>query len=428
MSPVKGWALAMSLAATALSCYRPTLQDCTVHCGADSQCPATLTCHDGYCSSGRSCSLEGGRPQDLADHPAEMKDAVDAVDVVEGRDVIETPPDVLPDLVSEDRPTEVPEVDGDADAGTDGPEAGDADAPADSTEAPPLGATLPTTHSGLVLWLDPESAAPPPPADSGDASVSDGDAGADDADADASITTGTDASDGPGVALVNVWRDRSPQHNDATARSGVPGALPWIVPAADGRPPMVELSGDDQYFRLPEGMSDFTAGITVFIVAKPKAPLFDDGVNPMRFLDLAANSGTLENAVLFCRFGPNGNQILYQVFDQEIESLGYLRNNFVANDVVQLLEVTAGPGEPAHLVEFEYLKNGLHVSYGAALVPRVVERHSNLIGRSNNLVSGAPDTPDYHGSLGEIVIYNRALSASERRSVELYLLERWHLP
>jgi len=256
---------------------------------------------------------------------------------------------------------------------------------------PPL---PPSAADGLVLWLDPASG----------------------------VTTGPSSF---------AWRDRSGMGNDAIAPPGA--GLPQLVQAWPDTPPAVQLSGDNQCLRLPQGMSDFTLGMSAFIVVEPQAPLAasrDGAVDGTRFFDFASPPGAPwdENDILIQRDGIQGNELAYITCDS-----GSCYGAGQATDIVhsyerQLLEVQAPGGAPGANNIFLLFKNGVTAGYGYGKVPPIVTRESVLIGRSNLLTNGQPDPPDLRGYLGEIVLYNRLLREDERRGVERYLLDRWKLP
>jgi len=54
-------AAVLAVAALAgLSCYDPTLADCTVRCDPGVGCPSPLSCVAGFCTAGTSCEPDGG--------------------------------------------------------------------------------------------------------------------------------------------------------------------------------------------------------------------------------------------------------------------------------------------------------------------------------------------------------------------------------
>jgi hypothetical protein len=262
------------------------------------------------------------------------------------------------------------------------------DAPADQETDSSVASLLPSALDGLVLWLD-----------------------------SADTVTSTSGF---------VWPDRSSLHNDAIAPSGAEPTLeePWA-----GLPHAVRFSGIGQYLVLPSGMSDFTRGLSVFVVAEPWARAFVNDTDAARFIDFAATARQENDSILFCRYGSEGSELLYQVYIGDKVKSHVPARDAIGNYTRHLFEVVAPGGLPQEDIVTRYFKDGASLSPGESQVPLVVDRTSNLIGRSNYpRMSGQNPDPDYRGFLAEIVLYNRALSDDERRAVEAYLLARWRLP
>jgi hypothetical protein len=259
------------------------------------------------------------------------------------------------------------------------------DGPSDLVGDVPVVSFVPTDLDSLVLWLDP-----------------------------ADIRT-----------VPFQWRDRSSAHNNA-----VPGAAPFDLEAPwPGLPPALRFASSDQYLVLPSGMSDFTAGLSLFVVAEPNVRLSENMSSAMRFIDFAATAGSQNDSIIFCRYEVDGSALLYQVYVGSDPKQKKSAPEAVGNFSRQLFEVVATGGDAGTASTMRYFKNGSGLATGPAQVPRVLTRTSNLIGRSNFRDDGGADPdPTYRGLLGEIILYNRALSDDERRSVEAYLLTRWRLP
>jgi hypothetical protein len=245
---------------------------------------------------------------------------------------------------------------------------------------------LPTAINNLVLWLDPE--------------------------------VGVDQV--PGML---IWHDRSDTHSDALADDPV---RPTRLPAADGYPPMFELSGTNQYFSLPAGMRRVGQ---IFIVAEPRMPRT---TNPdasivlpdlMQFLDFSL--GDLKAAI---RYGIDDKQLVYVTRngagDPEIpEAISDPNGNYTGE--LQLFEVRAeGAGISSFTrITVEHHKNGRHVGDTGTLVPvTTLDRTVNFIGRSS--VAGESY---FHGLLCEVIVYGGGLTPDERKVVEDYLIGKWNL-
>jgi hypothetical protein len=325
----------------------------------------------GYCTGGKVCTIAGsdGSVDDSREGPGEVgEERPDA--------------DAMPSDAADAADAFDASDDGDAADAADGPDDGPvSDAVDGGGGQPPFS---PSGVPGLILWLDPAR----------------------------DMT----------VAPTFRWADQSGAGNDATATAAM---IPTVRQAAAGLPPMLDFSGDNQYLSLPAGMRDFTGGVSFFIVAAPSAPVVTTDVNAMRFLDFSTSYGVEYEAILFARFGIDGSQLLYQVYTLQYAPPAYTAPDVVGEYSRQLFEVVEQGGTPATMVSFRYFKNGTDVGGGMTNVPAVVDRASALIGRSN--LHDLYGDPDYRGLMGEMLLYDRALTDDERQAVESWLLDRWQI-
>jgi hypothetical protein len=241
---------------------------------------------------------------------------------------------------------------------------------------------LPTAVTGLTLWLDPEI----------------------------------------GVSLTPTlrWSDRSPVHADATATGA---ATPSFVPAADCALPAFEFSGAGQFLTLPDGMQDVSH---IFVVAEPRAALAAPSDASTPFSDLMPlvhfSNGSRINEI---RYEVNAYQILYASFPSN--SSPYMVNPVgVANNYtgqMQLFEVRIPNQIPDNPISVAHFKNGLSLgTAGAISSANTVMRMRSFIGHT-----GIAGEPDFHGRVGEVLVYSHALLDAERTKVVDYLLAKWNL-
>jgi hypothetical protein len=191
-------------------------------------------------------------------------------------------------------------------------------------------------------------------------------------------------------------------------------------------PPTIEFSGNGQFLQLERGMTDFGAGIAIFIVVEPRPPLIS-GNGFTRFIDLAFASGSLGDAIVFGRGPSRDADLFFGVFSPTgAASTSVTGGGAVTSDSRQLLEMSIrGTTSETGTIHCTLFKNGVVVGdQPISFAPRAVDRASSFIGRSN---LRDVDHPDYHGAMSEILIYNRRLQDDERQLVESYLLERWHI-
>ena len=229
----------------------------------------------------------------------------------------------------------------------------------------------PTTVPGCVLWLD--------------AADVDGDGAADPA---------------PEGVAVAQWSDKSGHGCDAA--QNVPASQPVRARHGAGAGPVLRLRGDD--FLVTPVRRDWSAeDWTVFAVASldPDTPHNWRGVIGNRFGPGAAywwTLGTMENGNLYLELGA-GNGVVTQ--------------NFLVRDFgLQVYGVVKrGPNFALH-------RNGTVT--GRAVKSQVGDRTNELrIGRWFG------EGQEWQGEIAEIVIYDRALSDDERRSVESRLATKW---
>jgi hypothetical protein len=220
---------------------------------------------------------------------------------------------------------------------------------------------------------------------------------------------------GPGSSVAQ-WADQSGLNNHATANNT--GNQPQRVFNALASKPVIHFDGGSQYFSLPSGFADFSAGFSAFIVVQPEMNTLVHGA---RFFDFASGYGSLSNSLLLARF-EQADEILYQTYPGASPGAALDVNNIVVNGVWQTFEVVHAAGAPQSLASASLYKDGLLVSNGLISVAANVTRFSNLIGRSN-LSQDAYLT----GGIAEIVMYARALSDAERLQIETYLNAKWAL-
>jgi hypothetical protein len=203
-------------------------------------------------------------------------------------------------------------------------------------------------------------------------------------------------------ATVAAWLDQSAAGNSAVQEK--PGAQPTLVANALAGRPSIRFDGSDDFFALPDGFSDFRAGLTAFVVTRP-AP----GGAWSRFIDLDVGPAC-ENIVFGRKDAPD--KLGFWVYTNsatkgKVEAPGAV----IANEVQSFCALLA-PGGKVTLY-----RNGAAVATGDTSTPKSTSRKPNTLAKSN---SGGGD-PLFKGELFEILLYNRALTEAERAYVESYL-------
>lgn len=239
----------------------------------------------------------------------------------------------------------------------------------------PIPADIPT--SGLLLLLDAENAA-------------------------------MDWKDG---SRIMIWRDASGNANDAATPALE--AAPVLIKNAIKGNAAIRFDGQDDYLGLSIGFEDFTAGMSLFIVARPLA--LQAG---FKLLALGNGSDT-DNLVL----GRNGSNEGLQYFttDSNGKNQWFLTKDALVAGEAALYSVLQAGGSPNSQAAASVSRNGAVIGDGAVYVPPVTTRSVNYIGRSywNEGL--------FEGDIAEIIIYNRELNASEQAEVNNYLARKYAL-
>jgi hypothetical protein len=271
------------------------------------------------------------------------------------------------------------------------------------------------------------------------------DAGSDDAADALESSTDGDATDAGPLALeglvlwlesdhgvesdggrITAWRDQSPAHADAIASADT---APATGQRTKNTLPLVSFDRRQCFLSVASGFSDFTAGLTSFVVARPTQVQTVPGWSSVRFLDFGPSLDQ-QDSLIFTRSG-NGPSPLTEL--EYTTTLGLTPTPLRSSDgqvtegAWQIFAVVSGAGEAGGPCWVSMYKNGLEVSGGTSTVPTLVERKTNLIGRSKwPAPDGAASTdPDYQGDFAEIILYARALDETQRSGVEAYLEKKW---
>jgi len=199
---------------------------------------------------------------------------------------------------------------------------------------------------------------------------------------------------------VAVWADQSV--NEADAKQSITSLRPSVAEAADGLPQMLEFDGIDDQLALPEGFGDFRAGISIFVLASQRT---DQSCPSLLHLSNAPEEQDIE-------VGRFHGSVHYEVGDHDV---GGPENAFGLNQNL-LLGVVHAPAKAPEL-----RLNGVFMATGGfTTLPVFASRSNNFIGRS--LYGGCEP---FHGKIGELIVYARALDSTERDAVQRYLQSKW---
>ncbi len=210
---------------------------------------------------------------------------------------------------------------------------------------------------------------------------------------------------------VSNWGDGSGVSNDA-AQATAANQPVWVDNAINGRP---VLRFDGQTSRLDAITSPGTDNFTVFVVTKTSATHEIDsestegtaGTSGQKYLFGATSSGV--NAGAGMSLGTNG--------------VSTYENGNSYMPAPAVYSGTVGNGTV--LVEFEYeAKRPLICLNGQLVRAGLVSPRPQV---SAPTAIGAGPFGAFAGDIAEIMVYNRALSASERATVETYLSRKYAL-
>ena len=247
-------------------------------------------------------------------------------------------------------------------------------------------ATLPVTN-GLVLWLEPETPI------------------------------------GPGNGdPVSLWPDSSPSNNDAiNGTSSQQGT--YVLGAINGHP-AVQFSDDNhQHIGNDDwiGVSrqTFTNGLTYVAVFSTlnTTTLKTYPMNAGNTL-IGDNHGAVRNG-----FGVTGGKLEMNIYDEQAGNFSYQSSGSVADGELHVGMVTLAPSGASNLQLF--LDNNLEASATRSNLMHLIG-FNRISGGWGDGGSTTRDTFD--GLIGEILVYDRVLSSTERNQVYNYLLAEFVVP
>ncbi|MDR3616276.1 MAG: chitobiase/beta-hexosaminidase C-terminal domain-containing protein [Candidatus Obscuribacterales bacterium] len=208
---------------------------------------------------------------------------------------------------------------------------------------------------------------------------------------------------------VTKWIDVSGGGNNAAQTNS--SYQPTYVTGAINDLPAVSFSGSDQFLQLPAGYADFTEGISIFVAMKPTGVTAEFA----RILNFGNNTNNASGIVL-CEI-TTSSYALYTC-DSGGGLSNVLSNDFTLNSY-QLIEALSDGVSIGTL-----FTNSVEGAQNASMFSiDNVSRPGNYIGKDTGSFGLF-----YEGEIAEILIYDRELSESERRGVEVYFSIRYSLP
>jgi beta-lactam-binding protein with PASTA domain len=187
----------------------------------------------------------------------------------------------------------------------------------------------------------------------------------------------------------------------------------FALSAINGQP-AVRFDGVDDFLALTGSLSDFRAGVSLYVVMRPT--VLQSGFKVL----LLGNGAGAQNIGL----GRAGTDPGYQYFTfSDSGAVGFFNTSggLVANEPA-LVSVLQAAGVSNGTSAAELAKNGTVIGGGDVAVPALADRLDNLIGKSRFGGDGF-----FQGDIAEILIYNRALSATEQATVRGYFAQKYSL-
>jgi len=206
----------------------------------------------------------------------------------------------------------------------------------------------------------------------------------------------TQAADG-----VSSWQDQSGKGLHAVQPAVAQKPRQVALPPG---PPMLEFDGADDGLALPAGFA-VTSGTSFFGVVEALPNAGCAGI-------LSFSNGDDTDDIEFGRHRPN--LLYYEVVGQFVEGAAeaFEVNRRFLIDIVQ---------SSGGAVELRI--NRVRTGAGSINLPASVTRRQNFVGK--DVYDECPTS--FHGRIGEILYYDRGVTAAERDRIGAYLLEKWRI-
>lgn len=210
---------------------------------------------------------------------------------------------------------------------------------------------------------------------------------------------------------VSNWQDNSGNLSDAAQATGT--NQPTVVASAINGLPAINFNGTSQYFQMPAGLANFSAGATGFLIAQPAASFtsartfFDIGNSASDDIALAQTTSTALQLTAYN--GPSAST----VSSPSAISSGYQMFEFTHNGP------TGANGQPANSANI--MTQGIRNWLGPVNSLNNITRSANFIGQKYNA------TNLFSGKIAEMLLFSSPLSNADRVSVEWYLTNRYGL-
>ncbi|MBP1673900.1 MAG: hypothetical protein H6Q24_38 [Bacteroidetes bacterium] len=210
---------------------------------------------------------------------------------------------------------------------------------------------------------------------------------------------------------ISFWNDQS--GNAMNATQGTANLQPkYLAGAMNGRPAILFNNADGvyDYLNLPSGFSNFTGGLSAFVVISPIAAgnwdnFFNLGV-------IAENIGLMRNGM--------STNIFYEVFAGGSAN-GNINFNSITNGSDQIFNIRHDGGTAGTQSTARLYKNNNYLTNALVLIPNNVSRSSNYIGH-DSWGSG-----DMNCEIAEIIIYNYTINTAQRHIIANSLSSKYSI-
>jgi prepilin-type N-terminal cleavage/methylation domain-containing protein len=217
-----------------------------------------------------------------------------------------------------------------------------------------------------------------------------------------------DSSIDNAVAVSN-WYDISPSVDKSNATQTTAANRPvYTENDINSLPTLKFTATSSQFLNLPDGTVPYNnSPYTVFIVAKA-----DKSCGTGGSCVLMSSGNSFLNQGNSFRYNSGGN------------GLGALQNGWWNADAAT--DSSTLPINSPHITTFYYNKIVRRIIFnGAEQIIAGTPTINNEATAANNIIGRLSAVANLDGSIGEIIIFNRALMAEEIDSIESYLSKKW---
>ena len=216
---------------------------------------------------------------------------------------------------------------------------------------------------------------------------------------------------------VSSWLDQS--GNAMNATQGAANRQPKYFAAGSNGKPSILLNnvGDGvyDYLNLPSGFSDFTGGLSAFVVVKPYST-----IPWSNFFNLGGGVPATNDAIAFSRDNNTAN-VSYRVVANGASN--NISRSSISDGFYQILAVRQNSGIPPGTSTVRLYKNNNTIGASALLnIPRNILRTDNYIGHDSW------NTGDTEGEIAEVIIYNTLINSVQRIIIANYLSSKYSIP